>query len=85
MDKERQLVYFHANVDTPLETHLYVVSYTEGVSLPTATPQRLTEAGFSHNVVMRKVGIWMVLLAMFMQSQPHRAVYKSTSELGTPL
>lgn len=63
-------MYFHGNVDTPLETHLYVVLYGEGVSLPTATPQRLTEAGFSHNVVMQKVGLWMVLLAMSMQSQP---------------
>lgn len=55
VDKEKQLVYFHGNMDTPLETHLYVVSYAEGVSLPTATPQRLTEAGYSHTVAMHKV------------------------------
>ena len=55
MDKERQLVYFHGSVDTPLEQHLYVVSYAEGMSLPTATPQRLTQAGYSHTVAMHEV------------------------------
>ena len=50
VDTKRQLVYFTAKKDTPLETHLYVASYSEGVDPSTVI--RLTELGYSHIVVM---------------------------------
>ncbi|PKC13325.1 hypothetical protein RhiirA5_372331 [Rhizophagus irregularis] len=50
VDTKRQLVYFTAKKDTPLETHLYVASYSEGADPLTVV--RLTELGYSHTVVM---------------------------------
>ena len=55
MDKERKYVYFHGNKDTPLEQHLYVVSYAEGANCPEENPIRLTEADFNHSVTMNEV------------------------------
>ncbi|RIA87685.1 hypothetical protein C1645_776774 [Glomus cerebriforme] len=50
VDTKRQLVYFTAKKDTPLETHLYVACYSEGADPFTVV--RLTELGYSHTVVM---------------------------------
>jgi dipeptidyl aminopeptidase/acylaminoacyl peptidase len=50
IDTKRQLVYFTAKKDTPLETHLYVASYSDGADPSTVI--RLTELGYSHFVVM---------------------------------
>ncbi|CAG8717605.1 15501_t:CDS:10, partial [Gigaspora margarita] len=50
VDTKRELVYFTAKKDTPLEAHIYVASYAE-----TADPCsviRLSELGYSHFVVM---------------------------------
>ncbi|CAG8531800.1 16548_t:CDS:10, partial [Racocetra persica] len=50
VDTKRELVYFTAKKDTPLEAHIYVASYAE-----TADPHsviRLSELGYSHFVVM---------------------------------
>ncbi|XP_053386978.1 dipeptidyl peptidase 9-like [Mercenaria mercenaria] len=49
VDESRQLVYFIGLKDTPLETHLYVTSY----STP-GDPVRLTELGYSHSVSFNK-------------------------------
>ncbi|KAI8149797.1 hypothetical protein BJV82DRAFT_584686 [Fennellomyces sp. T-0311] len=51
VDERRQLVYFKAKKDTPVETHFYVTSYRQ----PTDNPNpivRLTQLGFSHVVTM---------------------------------
>ena len=55
MDKERKYVYFHGNKDTPLEQHLYAVSYAEDANCPKENPIRLTEADFNHSVTMNEV------------------------------
>jgi len=50
VDVQRELVYFSAKKDTPLEVHLYVASFAEN-----ANPDeimRLTESGYSHCVMM---------------------------------
>jgi dipeptidyl-peptidase 9 len=49
VDEENNLVYFVGYKDTPLETHLYVVSLQQpGVVI------RLTKLGFSHTITMDK-------------------------------
>eukprot|EP01116_Phalansterium_solitarium_P021868 TRINITY_DN6999_c0_g3_i2.p1 TRINITY_DN6999_c0_g3~~TRINITY_DN6999_c0_g3_i2.p1 ORF type:complete len:788 (-),score=139.69 TRINITY_DN6999_c0_g3_i2:465-2828(-) len=48
VDPHRQLVYFMANKETPLESHLYVASYAAGAD-PTEV-YRLTQSGSSHTV-----------------------------------
>ncbi|XP_070178720.1 dipeptidyl peptidase 9-like isoform X2 [Littorina saxatilis] len=47
VDEKRAVVYFMGTKDTPLETHLYAVSYAH-----LHDPVRLTEPGFSHSVSM---------------------------------
>ncbi|EDO46612.1 predicted protein [Nematostella vectensis] len=51
VDEERRLIYFIGTKDTPLEHHLYVVSYDDN---STTEVQRLTELGFSHSVSMNE-------------------------------
>ncbi|CAG8493863.1 6886_t:CDS:2 [Ambispora leptoticha] len=50
VDTRRELVYFMAKKDTPLETHLYVASFSE-MSNPNEIV-RLTDLGYSHVIVM---------------------------------
>ncbi|CAG8434850.1 12884_t:CDS:10 [Ambispora gerdemannii] len=50
VDTRRELVYFMARKDTPLETHLYVASFSE-MSNPNEII-RLTDLGYSHVIVM---------------------------------
>ena len=48
-------MYFHGNKETPLEQHLYVVSY-EDVGADTPPPlTRITAPGYSHSVKMNEV------------------------------
>jgi dipeptidyl aminopeptidase/acylaminoacyl peptidase len=47
VDESRSLVYFSAKMHTPLETHFYVLSYTNK-----GQPQLLTQLGFNHTVTM---------------------------------
>ncbi|KAG2186102.1 hypothetical protein INT43_002540 [Umbelopsis isabellina] len=55
VDNERKLVYFMGKKETPMESHLYVASFAqEHLSENGTTIRRLTELGFSHNVVMDK-------------------------------
>ena len=51
VDQERGLVYFISNKDTPLEKHLYVVSYREP-----GEPRRITPLGGSWTVAVAKDG-----------------------------
>lgn len=44
------LVYFMGTKDTPLEKHLYCVSFSNP-----GVVQRLTVTGYSHNVTLSKV------------------------------
>ncbi|KAI9277681.1 hypothetical protein BC943DRAFT_332572 [Umbelopsis sp. AD052] len=53
VDERRQLIYFMAKKDTPLESHLYVASYNHDHLSNQGSPiARLTELGFSHNINM---------------------------------
>lgn len=55
VDNERKLVYFMGKKETPMESHLYVASFAqEHLSENGTAIKRLTELGFSHNVVMDK-------------------------------
>ena len=47
VDEAKDLVYFSAKKDTPLETHFYVCNYKQPHE-----PRRLTALGFSHTVTM---------------------------------
>lgn len=50
MDEAAQVVYFQGTRDTPLEHHLYVVSYESPVAV-----SRLTKPGFSHSCSVSQV------------------------------
>lgn len=52
VNEETKLVYFQGTKDTPLEHHLYVVSYETASEIV-----RLTTPGFSHSCSMSQVGI----------------------------
>ncbi|CAM0135085.1 unnamed protein product [Umbelopsis sp. WA50703] len=55
VDSERKLVYFMGKRETPMESHFYVASFAQEHLLGAGSaPKRLTELGFSHNVVMNK-------------------------------
>lgn len=47
VDESRDIVYFSAKRETPLESHFYVTSYTE-----IKEPLLLTQIGYSHTVTM---------------------------------
>lgn len=51
VNEETKLVYFQGTKDTPLEHHLYVVSYESASEIV-----RLTTPGFSHSCSMSQVG-----------------------------
>lgn len=51
VNEETKLVYFQGTKDTPLEHHLYVVSYASAGEVV-----RLTTPGFSHSCSMSQVG-----------------------------
>lgn len=48
VDEQKDLIYFLGNKDSPLETHLYVVSSSGS---PRVQPRRLTKEDFTHNRV----------------------------------
>lgn len=48
VDEQKDLVYFLGNKDSPLETHLYVVSSSNS---PRVQPRRLTKEDFTHSRV----------------------------------
>ncbi|MCJ8189965.1 DPP IV N-terminal domain-containing protein [Sphingomicrobium aestuariivivum] len=50
VDEDGGRLYFTANAEGPLETHLYALDYRT----PGATPERLTQAGFSYDWSMDK-------------------------------
>lgn len=52
VNEETKLVYFQGTKDTPLEHHLYVVSYESAGEIV-----RLTTPGFSHSCSMSQVGV----------------------------
>ncbi|XP_052268789.1 dipeptidyl peptidase 9-like [Dreissena polymorpha] len=71
VDETRGLVYFLALKDTPLETHLYVVSYQ------TPGPvYRLTELGYTHNVTLDKACSMFVTVFSAVNSAPQSALYR---------
>lgn len=56
VNEETKLVYFQGTKDTPLEHHLYVVSYESAGEIV-----RLTTPGFSHSCSMSQVGTSLML------------------------
>lgn len=52
VNEQTKLVYFQGTKDTPLEHHLYVVSYESAGEIV-----RLTTPGFSHSCSMSQVGM----------------------------
>ncbi|EPB85276.1 hypothetical protein HMPREF1544_07957 [Mucor circinelloides 1006PhL] len=50
VDEARSLVYFSAKMDTPLESHFYVTSYSN--QHQPRKPTLLTKLGFSHTITM---------------------------------
>nr|XP_006824516.1 PREDICTED: dipeptidyl peptidase 9 [Saccoglossus kowalevskii] len=71
VDEVKHLVYYIGLHDTPLEEHLYVVSYIN----PTK-PIRLTELGYSHNIAMSKNCDLFVSVFSSIALPPAAKVYK---------
>ncbi|XP_070809902.1 dipeptidyl peptidase 8 isoform X2 [Pituophis catenifer annectens] len=73
VDEVNQLVYFEGTRDSPLEHHLYVVSYENPGEI-----QRLTENGFSHACYVSQ-DCDMVICKFSNQKCPHQvSLYKLT-------
>ncbi|XP_031560126.1 dipeptidyl peptidase 9-like [Actinia tenebrosa] len=70
VDESRKLVYFMATKETPLEQHLYVVSYDDRVE---KTIQRLTEPGAYHTITMNEDFTKFVSLSSSV-NETHKAV-----------
>ncbi|XP_070537358.1 dipeptidyl peptidase 9-like isoform X2 [Ptychodera flava] len=71
VDETRQLVYYVGLHDTPLEEHLYVVSY-----INPSEPVRLTESGYSHTVEMSLDCNVFVSVFSSISCPPSAKVYK---------
>lgn len=76
VDERKALVFFMATRDTPLESHLYVVSYAN----PTE-PVRLTEPGFSHSVELSSDCTMFVTTYSSVDTPPQSAVCKIEFDL----
>ncbi|XP_012941328.1 dipeptidyl peptidase 9 [Aplysia californica] len=72
VDEARQMVYFMALKDTPLEHHLYAVSYSQPTPM---TPIRLTSPGSSHSVHISEDFSKFVTVFSSLQSPPQSCVY----------
>ncbi|XP_026528899.1 dipeptidyl peptidase 8 isoform X1 [Notechis scutatus] len=73
VDEVNKLVYFEGTKDSPLEHHLYVVSYENPGEI-----QRLTESGFSHACYVSQ-DCDMVICKFSNQKCPHQvSLYKLT-------
>ncbi|XP_071098891.1 dipeptidyl peptidase 9-like [Haliotis cracherodii] len=71
VDELRKLVYFNGLKDSPLETHLYCVSYNSP-----GEPVRLTQSGFSHTVSLDKACSLFVSVYSSVQHTPRCKVYR---------
>jgi hypothetical protein len=84
VDKEKQLVYFHGNKETPLEQHLYVVSY-EDVGADTPPPlTRITAPGYSHSVKMNESCTAFYDNWSSFDQPPQHSVYSVTHDSSAP-
>jgi dipeptidyl-peptidase-4 len=62
IDEARQLVYFTANRDTPIDRHLYVASYAGKENNPKridAAIRRLSQGDGWHSITMAQGGLWL--------------------------
>ncbi|XP_078667472.1 dipeptidyl peptidase 9-like isoform X1 [Branchiostoma floridae x Branchiostoma belcheri] len=75
VDETRQLVYFMATKDTPLEEHLYVVSYMDP-----GEPVRLTELGYYHQVWMSQDCSMYVSVFSSVDTGPACMVYRVANQ-----
>lgn len=71
VDTQRQLVYFVGFKDTALETHLYVVSYSNPREVV-----RLTQPGYSHNIYMNKECSVFVSVYSSVETTPMSTLYQ---------
>ncbi|XP_077993060.1 dipeptidyl peptidase 9-like [Glandiceps talaboti] len=71
VDEVKQLLYYIGLHDTPLEEHLYVVSYSRP-----SNPVRLTEPGYSHTIEMSGDCNSFVSVFSSISSPPAAKVYK---------
>nr|KAG5690825.1 hypothetical protein BaRGS_011006 [Batillaria attramentaria] len=76
VDERQALVYFIACKDSPLENHLYVVSYANP-----AEPLRLTELGYSHTVALNSDFTMFVTTYSSVDTPPQSAVCKIEFDL----
>ncbi|PVD36403.1 hypothetical protein C0Q70_03386 [Pomacea canaliculata] len=68
-DEERKLIYFMGTKDTPLELHLYMMSYDKP-----SEPLRLTEPGYSHAVALSSDYSMFVTTYSSVDTPPQSAV-----------
>ncbi len=66
LDEDQQLVYFTGTKDSPLESHLYVVSLQGG------QPRKITQEAGTHQVVMDHDGRYFVDTFHSINSPPHQ-------------
>lgn len=78
IDREAELVYFMAHADTPLEQHLYRVSYTNP-----GDPERVTPLGASWRVSMAPDGKSFVGTWSNSSTPPRTGLYNADGELIT--
>ncbi|NNU14726.1 S9 family peptidase [Parvularcula sp. ZS-1/3] len=78
VDKEAGEVYFTAHLDTPLERHLYKVSYTDP-----GEPQRLTQLGRSWRISMAPDAKSFVGTSSNPNTPPQTGLYEAGGELIT--
>ncbi|XP_041356250.1 dipeptidyl peptidase 9-like [Gigantopelta aegis] len=71
VDEKRKLVYFMGLKDTPLEKHLYVVSYVRP-----RDPKRLTQAELSHSVYMNKACTMFVTVYSSIKQTPRSKIFE---------
>ncbi|XP_057696910.1 dipeptidyl peptidase 9-like isoform X3 [Corythoichthys intestinalis] len=80
IDEKEKLVYFHGTKDSPLEHHLYVVSYESPGEIV-----RLTKPGFSHNCSVSPTFDMFVSHYSSLTTAPCMSVYKLINSNGNPL
>uniref|UniRef100_A0A8C9YAM8 dipeptidyl-peptidase IV n=1 Tax=Sander lucioperca TaxID=283035 RepID=A0A8C9YAM8_SANLU len=80
VNEASKLVYFQGTRDTPLEHHLYVVSYDSPGDVV-----RLTKSGFSHSCSVSQNFDFFVSHYSNVSTPPCVHVYKLTSSEGEPL
>uniref|UniRef100_A0A672HAW0 dipeptidyl-peptidase IV n=1 Tax=Salarias fasciatus TaxID=181472 RepID=A0A672HAW0_SALFA len=80
VDEAAKLVYFQGTKDSPLERHLYVVSYESPGEIV-----RLTKAGFSHNCSLSQTFDVLISNYSSLSTSPCVHIYKLSGSDSDPL